>query len=445
MEHTSLVQPKGISRGTFVTALVIVTLVAIVFGSVLGAAGGVLGTIYLPVLSQKTGITLPWLASIPSPLAKELDEKNGVIKVEEESATVDVVKRASPSVVSILISKDISKLSGNTGANPFPFDDFFQFGFPSGIPVAPKAPALKPGEKAPVTPPQIQQIGGGSGFIISSDGLILTNRHVVSDDEAEYTVITSDEKEYKAKVLAKDTVNDLALIKIEATGLSPLELGDSSSISNGQTVIAIGYSLGEYKNTVTRGVVSGINRMVQAGDGNGDSELISEAIQTDAAINPGNSGGPLLNLAGQVIGMNTAVNREGQSIGFAIPINVAKKSIDSVKKYGKIVRPWLGVRYVLVNSDIKKKNNLSVDYGALIDGDATKGEMGVVAGSPAQKAGLLDGDIILSLNGTKIDTTHTLVSQISQLSPGDTIKLKVLSKGVEKEVSVTLEEFKEVK
>jgi len=370
------------------------------------------------------------------------------VKITEESATIDVVKKTSPSVVSIIISKELSQLYDKTGRNIVPFDNFFDFGFPYDFQFEPVSPPTggQPKNEDKNKKVQKQRIGGGSGFVLSSDGLIVTNKHVIEDDQAEYTVVTNDGKEYLAKVLAKDPVNDLAIIKIDAKDLVPLTLGDSSALQIGQIVIAIGNTLGEYRNTVTRGVVSGINRVVEAaGSMSGGAEVIQEAIQTDAAINPGNSGGPLLNLAGEVIGVNTAVSRAGQSVAFAIPINSVKKSIESVKKNGRIVRPWIGVRYQLIDAEMAQKNNLSVQEGAVIVGDMSKKELGVIAGSPAEKAGLQEGDIITEVSGEKIGVGHALSNAVMKYNPGDEITLRVLSKGKEKEVKVKLEEFKEQK
>ncbi|RLB87157.1 MAG: hypothetical protein DRH10_09570, partial [Deltaproteobacteria bacterium] len=229
---------------------------------------------------------------------------------------------------------------------------------------------------------------------------------------------------------------------IEAKNLPTLELGDSDKIEIGQTVIAIGNALGEFRNTVTKGVISGIGRTITAGDSRGRSEMIESAIQTDAAINPGNSGGPIVNLAGQVIGINTAISSQGQLLGFAIPINEAKRVINSVEKYGKIVRPFLGVRYILNNPEFAKKNQLKVDYGAIIVRGETVKDFAVIPGSPADKAGLQENDIILEVNGTKIERGNSLAKLLSKYAPGDEVTLKVLSKGKEKEVKVKLEEFK---
>lgn len=348
-------------------------------------------------------------------------------EVEEESETIAVVEKASPSVVSIVVSKEVA-----VGGSPFPFDDEFfrQFGFQFELP-QPKSVA-----------PQKRTVGAGTGFVISEDGMILTNRHVVADEAAEYTAVFNDGKEFPAKVLARDPFIDLAVVKIEATGLLPLPLGRSDDLQIGQTVIAIGNALSEFQNTVTKGVVSGINRRVVAGDSRGGSEVIEEAIQTDAAINPGNSGGPLLNLRGEVIGMNSAVSRQGQLIGFAIPINSAKRAIESVKAHGRIVRPHLGVRYVIVTAALAKENKLPREYGALIVRGDRPTDVAIVPGSPADKAGLKENDIILELDGVKIDEAHSLASQIGKKQPGDAVTLKVFRKDAGIMVRATLEELK---
>ncbi len=351
------------------------------------------------------------------------------VKVEEESQTTDVVERVSPAVVSIIVTKDLSKIYSRDYY--FPFEDFFGFGWPFGFELPERQ-----------VPEGKREVGGGTGFIISADGMILTNKHVVDDSEAEYTVLMNDGKKYDAKVLATDPVLDVAVVKIEAKDLPVVEFGDSDSLKIGQTVIAIGNALGEFRNTVTKGVISGIGRTITAGSQSGE-ETIERAIQTDAAINPGNSGGPLIDLSGRVIGMNTAVSREGQLIGFALPINEAKRVVESVKKYGKIVRPFLGVRYVLLNEEIAKSNNLDVDYGALVSRGETRTDLAVLPGSPADKAGLVENDIILELNGTKINEDNSLASLIATYAPGDKVKLKILHRGDEKTVEVTLGEYKE--
>jgi serine protease Do len=276
---------------------------------------------------------------------------------------------------------------------------------------------------------------------VADDGLIVTNKHVVADDEAVYKVKLSDGKEYDAKVMAKDPVLDVALIKIEANNLPTLKFGDSDKLKLGQSVIAIGNALAEFGNTVTRGIVSGIGRKVEAGGSFGFTEVIEQAIQTDAAINPGNSGGPLINMAGEVVGINTAVSSEGQLVGFAIPINAAKKTIESVQKTGRIVRPWLGIRYVAVTPRLAEANKLKVNYGFLIIGDSANDELAVIPGGPADKAGLAENDIILEVDGKKMADKESLANEIGKHNVGDVVDLKILHKGEEKNVKVKLEEF----
>ncbi|MBU0649033.1 trypsin-like peptidase domain-containing protein [Patescibacteria group bacterium] len=404
--------------------IIITCFIAFVFGTIFGGAAGAVTGIFgqshiLPWLEQNIGLKI---------LSQDLTDWVQTLQVEEESATIGVVEQASPAVVSIVISKDLSKYYSSTGPDIFPFD-FFGFSWPSFW--------GSEGESG------VQEIGGGTGFVVSSDGLILTNNHVVEDEEAEYTVVMNDGTSYKAEVVGQDAFLDLAIVKIEAENLPALELGDSDNLRIGQTVIAIGYALSEYQNTVTKGVISGINRRVEAADGYGRSEVIEEAIQTDAAINPGNSGGPLLDLSGQVIGVNTAVSREGQLVGFAIPINSAKKIVQSVREYGRIVRPWLGVRYVIITEPAAKENKLPVDYGALILRGSGELELAVVPGGPADKVGLQENDIILEVDGTRVDQDNALAKLIAAYSPGDTVKLKILHKGEEKEVDVVLEEYGE--
>ncbi|MEK7511398.1 MAG: trypsin-like peptidase domain-containing protein [Patescibacteria group bacterium] len=393
----------------------------IIVSLVVGAFSGAFGSFFLKPYLEKTNWGKDFLNSN---IVQQMAGQKEVIEVTEDSATIDVVKKVSPAVVSVVVTKELQNFYNLTGPDIF---DFWNLGqtLPQG------------GTK------EKKEVGGGTGFVIDESGLILTNKHVVSDEQAEYSVVFNDGKKYEAGVLARDTVNDIAVLKIKANNLAVVELGDSDKLQIGQTVIAIGNALGEYRNTVTRGVVSGVNRSIVAGDNYGASELLENVIQTDAAISPGNSGGPLLNLGGQVIGINSAINLQGQSLGFAIPVNQAKTVIDSVKKYGKIVRPWLGVRYVQINVEIAKANKLNYEYGALIIRGEGKEDLAVVPASPADKAGLAENDIILEVNGKKLAEENSLVQEIAKYKPGDEITLKVSHEGNEKMIKVKLEERKE--
>lgn len=353
----------------------------------------------------------------------------------EEGAVIGLVKKANPAVVSIVISQKV--VDNNPSAELF--ENFFGFPYRFDVPAKPKTD-----EKNQVKPtPELQRVGGGSGFIISPEGLIVTNKHVIDDESAVYTVVLSDGKEFPAKIIGKDPVLDVALIKIdspEVKNLPTLSLGDSETLQIGQTVVAIGYALAEFGNTVTKGVVSGIGRHVEAGDRFGGREVLEQAIQTDAAINPGNSGGPLLDLQGKVIGINTAVSQQGQLVGFAIPINTLKRTIESVQKNGRIIRPWLGVRFLPLTPRIADEYKLKYTYGALLKSSG-KEDISVVPGSPADKAGLVENDIVLEVNGKKLEDKDSLPKEISKFNVGDEITLKIFHKDKEKEVKVKLEEF----
>lgn len=348
--------------------------------------------------------------------------------IDYEEAVTSAVDVAAPSVVSIVISKDVPIIE-NCPYNPFSdlppeFQDFFSGGF--GF----SQPCEKGTER--------KDVGGGSGFIVSADGLVVTNKHVISDPKAEYTVFTNDGKKYKAKVIATDPIQDLAIIKINAANLKPAKLGNSDTLKLGQTSIAIGNALGEFRNTVSVGVISGLSRSITASGQGIGSESLSGVIQTDAAINPGNSGGPLLDLKGEVIGINTAVASGAQNIGFAIPINSVKRSIVSVQKTGEIKSSYLGVRYMLIDEEVAKKQNLPVDYGALVRG--TKDGPGVILDSPADKAGILAEDIITEINGEKITQDMPLAILTQKYNVGDVITVTVIRGKETKKLSVTIGE-----
>lgn len=359
-------------------------------------------------------------AGLPIIHSEKVIEKEYVPQTSQEQKVIDVVKDNSPSVVSVVITKEVA-VYDTEYVSPFG-DNVF----------------LIPQQKQTGT--EKQQIGSGTGFVVSEDGLVLTNKHVVSDDTAEYTVVDINGKEYPAKVLAKDPVQDLAIIKIEGSGFKPLKLGSSNDIQIGQSVIAIGNALGEFQNTVSVGVISGLGRTLVATGSTIGSETLEDTIQTDAAINKGNSGGPLLNLKGEVIGINTAIASTGQSIGFAISIDKAKRDIEQVKTLGKISYPFVGVRYVTLDEDVAKERNVSVDYGALII-EGSDGSAAVTAGSPAEKAGLKEGDVILEMGGEKVTKDNSLAKIISKYDPFDSVDLKILRDGQEMTVTLILDEW----
>lgn len=352
--------------------------------------------------------------------------------IAEDKLITDLVEKNASGVVSIVITKNVPKMRSFFND---PFGDPFQFfSNPFSQPSQPSQPEKGNGEK--------QQVGSGSGFLVSSDGLVVTNKHVVADEQADYTVITNDGAEHTAKVLARDLNNDIAVIKIEGNNFPALTLGDSDTMKVGQTVLAIGNPLGEFANSVSRGIISGLKRNVSAGSGFGDTERLTNIIQTDAAINPGNSGGPLFNLSGEVIGVNVAMAQGAENIGFALPINQVKRAVEQVRTDGKIIAPYIGVRYVLINKEIQKQNNLDFDYGAIILRGQRMTDFAVIPGAPADKARLVENDVILEINGEKIDEDNSLADAIGKYNVGDEITLKVWHKGEMKEVMVKLEERK---
>lgn len=324
----------------------------------------------------------------------------------EESSIVTVAKSANPAVVSITVSKDLPVVAS--------------FWWPAGT--------------------ERREIGGGSGFFVSSDGYIVTNRHVAQDSAAEYTVFTNDGQKLPARVVAVDPVLDIAIIKVEGNNFAALQFGDSDKVEVGQTAIAIGNALGEFRNTVSVGVISGLARSIVAGDpGGGRSEALDEVIQTDAAINRGNSGGPLLNLSGEVVGVNVAVAVGSENIGFALPVNNVKTAVAAVIRGGKIVRPFIGIRYVAITEELKARNKLSFDYGVLMARGESPEELAVIPGSPADKAGIVENDIILEIDGIRLTPERRLSSVVRSLQVGDTVNLKLYHRGETKTVKVILE------
>lgn len=339
----------------------------------------------------------------------------------ENSPIVQVAKKVCPTVITIVISKDLPKIDG-----------FYFFPFGDQQVVFPK---IKKGKEK-------TKIGGGSGFIVSEQGYILTCSHVVGDPEADYTVIVDPQHKYSAKILAKDPMVDVAVLKIDEKNLPFLELGNSDNIDLGETVVAVGNPLGEFEDTLSAGIVSGLSRKITAFGGLSlKTSSLRGLIQTDAAINPGNSGGPLVNMEGKAIGINTAMIMGAQNIGFAIPINYAEKILEEVKKYGKIKRPFLGVRYVILNQEISHANKLPVDYGALIVRERF-GEPAVMKESAADRSGLKEYDIILEAGGEKITQDSTLADVLQKYKIGEEISFKVLREGKEINLKAKSEEKK---
>jgi len=350
------------------------------------------------------------------PRQEASQEKGDIVEqkvLKEESVVIEVVEEVSPSVVTIGVKKSQRIID--------PFSDFFDpfnfFNFPS-----------RPSQEREE---EIEQ-DIGSGFVISADGMIATNKHVVSDLEADYKVITKDNQEYEVEKIYRDPVIDLAILKVNASGLTPVELGNSDDLKVGQFVVAIGTALGEFRNTVTTGVISGLGRGITAGDPfGGSSEELENVIQTDAAINPGNSGGPLLNSLGQVIGVNVATTSGAENVSFAIPINIVKEALDNFTRTGKFTRAFLGVRYKIISKDLALLNE--VPEGAYI--------VEVIEASPAEKAGLKKGDIIIELDGRKVtEEEGGLAKIISSKKVGDEVELEIWREEKRRQLKIRLEE-----
>ncbi len=373
---------------------------SVIFG---GIGGIVAGSLIFPWMG-KTFPVLQRFQVFQGGAEVQMIEKTQKQVLKESDAVIESVKSVQPSVVSIMKTKDVTDFFGRT----------------------------------------YESTSGGTGFIVTSDGLIITNSHVVAENDAEYTVITDSGDNYKAQIKAIDSTNDLAIIKIEADNLPVASLGYSDTVDVGQQVIAIGNALGEYSNTVTSGIISGINRTITAGTyGSLNYETLEGVIQTDAAINYGNSGGPLVDLAGNVIGVNTAIDSNGALIAFAIPVGKVRIALESYVDSGQIVKPMIGVRYINITPDFAKFNNLPVEYGALVYSADSATLLPVVPGGPADKAGIKTGDIITKINGDAVAKGKSLASMIDKFKPGDKIEVTFLRDKSEATVTVTLDTLKQ--
>jgi len=339
----------------------------------------------------------------------------------DPNSVADIAEQASQSVVTVSIKEDARPQPQQLPFGFFGFNQQMPFGLPGqggqGAPGSQNSQDQQPTQ---------QDIG--TGFVVDSSGLIVTNKHVVADTTATYVISDRSDKEYQIANIYRDPTNDIAIIKINDASLKPLALGDSDKLRVGQPVIAIGTALGQFRHSVTTGVVSGVGRGITAGDPYaGDSESLDNVIQTDAAINPGNSGGPLIDSTGSVIGVNVAVSQNAQNIGFAIPINVIKTSLDNFNKTGQFNRPFLGVRYQAISQQAALVNE--VPQGVYIDE--------VVKGSSAEAAGLKVGDIIIDFDGQSLKT-NDLVKLINNRKIGDKVEVKYFRDGKSQTTEVTL-------
>lgn len=363
----------------------------LLFFIALGALAGL--TVFRLAQEGKIPLKINSQNLLPSTIQKEQTRTI----VQEENAVISVVDKNSSSVVAIGVTQRML-------VNPFD----------------------------PFSLPTTKSSTIGTGFVVSEKGVIVTNRHVVSDLNGKYSVVTKDGKKLEITKIYRDPNLDLALVQVSNSDIKPLELGDSSKLKVGQTVIAIGNALGRFDNTVTTGVVSGLGRAVTAGDPfSGETERLDNLIQTDAAINPGNSGGPLLNSAGQVVGVNVATTEGAQNLSFAIPINSVRAIVDEFVQTGSIKRAYLGIRYRLISRDVALLNEVA--QGAYVQE--------IVPDSPADKAGITQGDIITKIDGKPVSTDTTISELIQKKKVGDTVLLDIWSEGKTKSLTATLAEF----
>lgn len=338
-----------------------------------------------------------------------------------------VIKKVMPAVVSIVISKKLEDVKKE---------------MPKVI------PGSAPGQTPPTIPDEMVdahgmvRVGGGSGFVVQQNGVILTNKHVVSEPGGEYTVVLNDNRKFPAVVLARDPIEDVAILKINAEGLPAVALGDSSKIELGQEIVAIGNALGLFRNTVSSGIVSGLARSIRAApDPAKPVQDMRGLIQIDAAINPGNSGGPLVNMKGQAIGINAAIVYGAQNLSFALPISAAERDLHDLKMHGRIRRPLLGLRYLIVDENLQSKMKLAADHGALVSSHGPQRDA-IVPGSPADKAGIRDGDLIIACNDEALTEQKTIQDFLETAEVDDVLRLKIVRGTKTMEVEVKLAERK---
>jgi len=382
-----------------------------------------LGAAFLLIVAVSSGFLGGWLGAGSRDNATTTIQKQQVVLKNQGQLISSIAKNVGQSVVSV-------NVTGQAAAQPSSLGFFFNGG--------------NSGQQ------QQEQQSAGTGIILTADGLIVTNRHVVPTGTTKVSVTLSDGTQYdNVQVLGRTNDRDsldVAFLKIQDTKgktLAPATLGDSSKVEVGDSVIAIGNALGQFQNTVTNGIISGHGRSIQASDSTGTtSENLEDLFQTDAAINEGNSGGPLVNLDGEVIGINTATAGDAQSIGFSIPINDVSGLIKGVKETGKLQQPYLGVAYVSLTDDIAQQLNLKVKRGAYVAPPRVSGsQQAVISGSPAEKAGIKEGDIITALDGQTIDQSHSLTSLLDKHAVGDSVSLTINRDGNSLTIKATLAAF----
>jgi len=380
---------SGGRGGLYIVLVIIVALLA-------GAAGS--AATYLALVSMGS-LPAPLGANVsasPTPEPSPASSSQRVI-VDDQTAITQAAEDVSPAVVTITV---------RSGEATDPFS--------------------------------LPEEGVGSGIIFDPNGYVLTNRHVVSD-ATQVTVELKDGRRVAGTVYGVDTLTDLAIVKIDANGLPVARIGDSSTLKPGQTAIVIGSPLGTFTNSVTSGVISALGRQLAVTDPvTGERRQLRNLVQTDAAINPGNSGGPLVDAAGNVVGVSTAYAESAQGIFFAIPINIAKPIMRQAVAGQPLSRPWIGMVYVPVDRNVADENHLALDYGAWISATTADGSEPIVPGSPAAAAGLKAGDIVTAIDGIRIDATSSIDDVLSLYEPGDRLTLSVLRDGQTLQVGLTL-------